>query len=362
MCTVCGCAEGNTRIEGQDHEHHDHSHSHDHDHPHGHHHAHDHAHSHDAVTVVHHHYHFKNKGDVHIHYHGSGAPAHAEPATHAHRHDHDHEHGHEHEHHHHDHEHEHDHHHHAFEPQQQGDDLHYGHGPAHAHAPGMSQHKMVQIEQDILGKNNAIAAHNRAHFQADKQLVLNLVSSPGSGKTTLLTETVKQLFGQLPVAVIEGDQQTANDADRIRATGVPAIQVNTGKGCHLDAAMVDTAYHRLELDAGGVLFIENVGNLVCPASFDLGESHKVAILSVTEGEDKPLKYPDMFAAADLVLINKTDLLPHLNFDLPRCIESARQVNPNIEVICLSATSGEGMERWLSWIAERVASKEAAACA
>lgn len=374
MCTVCGCAEGNTRIEGEhahSHKHHhahDHSHDHDHGHEHGHHH-HDPA----PVTVVHHHYHFKNKGDVHIHYHVAGG----EPASHGHHHHHEsHEHGHDHAHHHaHDHSHDHPHHpahehdhpHHEgeqndlFAPQQQGLDLHYGEGPAHAHAPGLSQHKMVQIEQDILGKNNAIAAHNRSHFQADQQLVLNLVSSPGSGKTTLLTETVKHLAGQLPVAVIEGDQQTANDADRIRATGVAAIQVNTGKGCHLDATMVDTAYHRLEMEQGGVLFIENVGNLVCPASFDLGESHKVAILSVTEGEDKPLKYPDMFAAADLVLINKTDLLPHLNFDLPRCIESARQVNPNIEVICLSATTGEGMDRWLDWIGERVTPREVSAC-
>ncbi|GAA5190749.1 hydrogenase nickel incorporation protein HypB [Ferrimonas gelatinilytica] len=341
MCTVCGCAEGNTRVEGQAHEH---EHEHDHEH-----HHHDHPHSHSdapAATVVHHHYHFKHKGDVHIHYHVSGAHAH----DHGHHHDHDHSHTHE-----HGHEHSHGE---RFAPEQQGEDLHYGQGPAHAHAPGMSQHKMVQIEQDILGKNNHIAEHNRAHFQADQQLVLNLVSSPGSGKTTLLTETVRRLAGQKPVAVIEGDQQTANDADRIRATGVPAIQINTGKGCHLDAAMVDTAYHRLGLDQGGVLFIENVGNLVCPASFDLGEAHKVAILSVTEGEDKPLKYPDMFAAADLVLINKTDLLPHLDFDLPRCIESARQVNPNIEVICLSATTGEGMERWLTWIEQ----KGAALCA
>ncbi|MBY6188382.1 hydrogenase nickel incorporation protein HypB [Marinobacter hydrocarbonoclasticus] len=367
MCTVCGCAEGNTRIEGHDHHHHDHEHGHSHAHDH------DHGHTHESgpVTVVHHHYHFKNKGDVHIHYHvAAGAtPAQHHAHSHAHGHAHGQEHSHQHADDHHHHEHEPDHHHHhdseqsdPFAPQQQGLDLHYGHGPAHAHAPGMSQHKMVQIEQDILGKNNHIAAHNREHFLADQQLVLNLVSSPGSGKTTLLTETVSQLTGNLPVAVIEGDQQTANDADRIRATGVPAIQINTGKGCHLDAAMVDTAYHRLALEPGGVLFIENVGNLVCPASFDLGESHKVAILSVTEGEDKPLKYPDMFAAADLMIINKTDLLPHLNFDLPRCIESARQVNPNIEVICLSATSGEGMDRWLGWIAERVISKEEPVCA
>ncbi len=213
----------------------------------------------------------------------------------------------------------------------------------------MSQARMVQIEQDILGKNNEYAAANRKRFAAQGILALNLVSSPGSGKTTLLTRTIDDLKDELPLAVIEGDQQTANDAERIRATGVPALQINTGKGCHLDAHMVGHALDSLAPADGGVLFIENVGNLVCPASFDLGEAHKVVILSVTEGEDKPLKYPDMFHAADLMLLNKVDLLPHLNFDVERCIDYARRVNPRIKVLQVSATSGAGMERWYQWL-------------
>jgi hydrogenase nickel incorporation protein HypB len=179
--------------------------------------------------------------------------------------------------------------------------------------------------------------------------VLNLVSSPGSGKTTLLTETLMRLKERVSCAVIEGDQQTVNDAARIRATGTPAIQVNTGKGCHLDAQMIADAVPRLPLESNSILFIENVGNLVCPASFDLGERHKVAVLSVTEGEDKPLKYPHMFAAASVMLLNKIDLLPYLNFDVEQCIACAREVNPNIEIILLSATSGEGMDQWLNWL-------------
>ena len=174
--------------------------------------------------------------------------------------------------------------------------------------------------------------------------VLGIVGESGSGKTTLLTETLMRLKDSVPCAVIEGDQQTVNDAARIRATGTPAIQVNTGKGCHLDAQMIADAAPRLPLDDNGILFIENVGNLVCPASFDLGEKHKVAVLSVTEGEDKPLKYPHMFAAASLMLLNKVDLLPYLNFDVEKCIACAREVNPEIEIILISATSGEGMDQ------------------
>jgi hydrogenase nickel incorporation protein HypB len=213
----------------------------------------------------------------------------------------------------------------------------------------MGQRRLLQIEQDVLSKNNHLAAHNREHFAAQNILVLNLVSSPGSGKTSLLTATLQYLAGKVPCAVIEGDQQTSNDAERIRATGVPAIQVNTGKGCHLDAQMVHDAAHRLPLQDNSLLFIENVGNLVCPASFDLGERHKVAVLSVTEGEDKPLKYPHMFAAATLMVINKVDLLPYVNFSVDRCIAYARQVNPTIQVIALSATGGEGMDLWLDWL-------------
>ena len=261
-----------------------------------------------------------------------------------------------HEHHHHEHEGGHHHHHHEQHDSSplvaQGQNLHYGKGAAHAHAPGMSQSRMVQIEQDILGKNDRYAAQNRARFDAMSLFALNLVSSPGSGKTTLLTRTIELLGERIPLAVIEGDQQTANDAERIRATGARAVQINTGKGCHLDAHMVGHALEHLDALEGGVLFIENVGNLVCPAAFDLGEAHKVAILSVTEGEDKPLKYPDMFHAADLMLLNKTDLLPYLDFDVEACLEYARRVNPEIEVIQVSARSGEGMSDWLEWIASR----------
>jgi len=228
-------------------------------------------------------------------------------------------------------------------------DLHYGLGPAHAHAPGLTQARMVRIEQDILGKNNAYAEGNRKHFVEHGLFAVNLVSSPGSGKTTLLVKTIEMLNGKAKVAVVEGDQQTSNDADRIRATGAPAIQVNTGKGCHLDAHMVGHALERLNLPDDSLLMIENVGNLVCPAAFDLGEAHKVVILSVTEGEDKPIKYPDMFRAASLMLLNKCDLLPYLSFDVDKAIEFARRVNPGIQVIRTSATSGEGMADWLAWI-------------
>ncbi|MBT4888939.1 MAG: hydrogenase nickel incorporation protein HypB [Rhodospirillales bacterium] len=268
MCTVCGCGEGETTIEGKSAESHDHSHN------------------------------------------------------HSHGHSHDHSGGHNHD---------------------------YGQGPAHAHAPGLSQTRMVQIEQDILSKNNTYAAANRQFFAEHQMLTLNLVSSPGSGKTTLLIRTITDLKEQCAMTVIEGDQQTANDAERIRETGVKAIQVNTGKGCHLDGHMVGHALEALEPEDKSLLFIENVGNLVCPAAFDLGEAHKVVILSVTEGEDKPLKYPDMFHAADLMLLNKVDLLPHLNFDVAQCIENAKRVNPRIKVLQVSATSGEGMDDWYGWL-------------
>lgn len=229
------------------------------------------------------------------------------------------------------------------------DDLHYGMGEAGTHAPGISQRKMLEIETRVLDKNDRLAERNRKYFTEKNILALNLVSSPGSGKTTLLTETLLRLRGKRDCAVVEGDQQTVNDAERIRATGVPAIQVNTGKGCHLDAQMVWQASERLALKSDSVLFIENVGNLVCPASFDLGERCKVAVLSTTEGEDKPLKYPHMFAASRLMILNKTDLLPYLNFDVDACIANARKVNPDIEVITLSAAKGDGMDEWLAWL-------------
>ncbi len=251
----------------------------------------------------------------------------------------------------HDHDHPHHHHdgHHAHHHEHDAHDLHFGAGPARAHVPGLSQQRMVQIEQDILGKNDRYAAANRRRFAEHGVFALNLVSSPGAGKTTLLTGTIERLRGRMPLAVIEGDQQTTNDAERIRATGAPAVQINTGKGCHLDAHMVGHALERLALADEGLLLIENVGNLVCPAAFDLGEHHKVVILSVTEGEDKPLKYPDMFHAADLLVLNKIDLLPHLRFDVARCIEYARRVKPDIGVLQVSATSGEGMDEWIGWV-------------
>jgi hydrogenase nickel incorporation protein HypB len=251
-----------------------------------------------------------------------------QPHSHAHGKDHSHSHDHDHDHHHH-----------------EGD----SEAPAHSHAPGLSQKRMVQIEQDILAKNNSYAAHNRSFFTDQGILALNLVSSPGSGKTSLLARTINELGKKPVMSVIEGDQQTANDAQRIRETGAKAIQVNTGKGCHLDAHMIGHALEQLAPEERSIVFIENVGNLVCPAAFDLGEAHKVVILSVTEGEDKPIKYPDMFHAADLMLLNKIDLLPHLEFEVQRCIDYARRVNPAIKILKVSATSGEGMEQWYEWI-------------
>jgi hydrogenase nickel incorporation protein HypB len=229
--------------------------------------------------------------------------------------------------------------------------LDFGAGAAGTHAPGISQSRMVKIERDILAKNNDYAAENRDTFSTHGIFALNLVSSPGSGKTTLLVKTIAALHGTLPIAVIEGDQQTDNDAARIRAAGAPALQINTGKGCHLDAYMVGQAMQQLHMQDDSLLLIENVGNLVCPASFDLGEAHKVVILSVTEGEDKPLKYPDMFRAADLMLLNKCDLLPYLEFDAELAVDYARRINPKLKVIRISASSGEGMTEWLDWIAQ-----------
>ena len=290
MCSTCGCGQGDKRVEDlhphQAHEHADGTHSHEHDH------AHEHSHTHaDGIT-------------------------HSHPHSHAHGHSHAHE-------------------------------------DAHDHtldaAAGAGTARLVSVERDILEKNDAIAAENRHDFQAAKTLALNLVSSPGSGKTALLVETLKRVGDKYPVAVIEGDQETTADADRIRATGVPAIQINTGKGCHLDADLVRTGMSRLGVPANGILFIENVGNLVCPAGFDLGEAHKVVIVSVTEGEDKPLKYSGMFAASALMVVTKTDLLPHLDFDLDHLIANARRINPTIGVLKLSAKSGDGMERWMHWL-------------
>ncbi|MBB4286462.1 hydrogenase nickel incorporation protein HypB [Roseospira goensis] len=205
------------------------------------------------------------------------------------------------------------------------------------------------MERDILAENDRRAAGNRAWFGARGILTLNLVSAPGSGKTALLVRTLADLKETRPIAVIEGDQQTDLDADRIRAAGVPAVQVNTGRGCHLDAAMVGRAAATLDPPRGALLFVENVGNLVCPAAFDLGEAARVVVISVTEGEDKPLKYPDMIRTADLMLLNKVDLLPHVAFDVDRCIGFARRVNPDLIVLPVSATSGQGLDAWYAWI-------------
>ncbi|MCY3770294.1 MAG: hydrogenase nickel incorporation protein HypB [Gammaproteobacteria bacterium] len=281
MCNVCGCGDGETRIENPVRP----GPAHSHDHPPGHTHSHDHTDSHD----------------------------HRDPRQ---------------------------------------SDLHFGAGPARVHVAGFSQTEIVQIERNILSKNDRYAENNRQYLAGRGVLTLNLVSSPGSGKTTLLTTTIRALVDEVAVAVIEGDQETVKDAERIRETGATAIQINTGRGCHLDAHMVGHALEKLALEARSVLFVENVGNLVCPASFDLGEDHKVAILAVTEGEDKPLKYPEMFAVSDLMILNKIDLLPYLEFDVERCIEYARRVNPEIEIIQLSATTGKGIDEWLGWIDRR----------
>ena len=290
MCTTCGCGAGEVKIDGDDAHH-----GHDHVHADGTRHSHDHEHA--------------------------GGEAH----DHSHEHTHGHEHGH------------------RYVP------VHSNASPAHSHAPGLGAKRMVQIEQDILAKNNAYATQNRRRLTGRGIFTLNLVSSPGSGKTTLLCKTIEMLRGRRSVTVIEGDQQTSQDAERIRATGAPAIQINTGKGCHLDAHMVGHAMEKLDLPEDSLLMIENVGNLVCPAAFDLGEAHKVVILSVTEGEDKPIKYPDMFRAASLMLMNKCDLLPYLSFKVDAAIEFARRVNPGIEVIEVSATTGQGMDAWLAWL-------------
>jgi hydrogenase nickel incorporation protein HypB len=228
------------------------------------------------------------------------------------------------------------------------------HTHSHEHSHDDSRHKKrISIEEDVLAKNNRLAAFNRALFREKGILVLNLVSSPGSGKTSLLEQTLRNLGGRYRCAVIEGDQQTDNDARRIAATGVPVKQINTGAGCHLDAHMVMHATEAFDLDKLDILFIENVGNLVCPAAFDLGEAHKVVVLSVTEGEDKPLKYPQMFHNSDLMLLNKIDLLPYLSFDAGQCREYAARVSHNLQIIEISATSGQGLQTWYDWLTQEL---------
>jgi hydrogenase nickel incorporation protein HypB len=225
------------------------------------------------------------------------------------------------------------------------------HDHHHDHGGGPSGGK-ISVEVDILAKNNLFAAENRRLFREKGVFALNLVSSPGSGKTTILEQTLRDMSGKLRCAVIEGDQQTDNDARRIAAAGVPVKQINTGAGCHLDAHMVGHALEELPIADLDILFIENVGNLVCPAAFDLGEQHKVVVLSVTEGEDKPLKYAQMFHAADVMLLNKIDLLPYLDFDVEKCLEMARRVSPGIRIFQLSAKNGEGMANWYQWLEDK----------
>jgi hydrogenase nickel incorporation protein HypB len=246
--------------------------------------------------------------------------------------------------HHHHHEHDHDHGHHL----EQGHEHHHDHGHHHGES------RKVQVEQDVLLQNNLLAERNRGWFEARRVLALNFLSSPGSGKTSILEKTIPMLLEHCPVTVIEGDQQTTNDADRIDALGVPVIQVNTGTGCHLDALMVQRAVRELDPPERSLLCIENVGNLVCPALFDLGEAAKVVVISTTEGEDKPIKYPTMFHHADVVLLNKTDLLPHLDFDAAKCRDYAMQVNHHLEWIEVSAKTGEGFEQWLAWLNAKLA--------
>ncbi len=316
MCTVCGCSgDGATISEAHGHSH---SRTHGHDHPHTH--------------------------------------THADGTTHSHAHDHAHDHGHGHDHHHHHHD---DHPH----PAPHAGTLDYGTGPARAHAPGLSQARMVEIETSILAKNDDYAGKNRTRLDGAGVLALNLLSGPGAGKTTLLVETLKALSGRIPCAVIEGDQQTDNDAARIRAVGTPAVQINTGKGCHLDAHMVGHALEKLPLPPGGVLFIENVGNLVCPAAFDLGETKRVTLISVAEGEDKPLKYPDIFEGADLVLITKADLAPHVDADMATLEANIRRINPTADILTTSSRGEIGLARWIAWLeAARAARLDALASA
>lgn len=315
MCDTCGCGHGDgvtIRKPGEentgDHNHeHNHVHSHEHDH----------------------------NGEGHSHPHDH---------THSHEHDHDHSHGHG------AHSHSHDH------PDNYQDHHHHADGHAHDHNQPNHNHshnKEIAVEQDILSKNNLLAERNRGFFEAKNILALNLVSSPGSGKTSLLERTIKDLGKEIKFYVIEGDQQTMNDANRIDQAGAPVVQINTGNGCHLDSDMINKAVKELNIPDNSVLVIENVGNLVCPSLFDLGEAARVVIISTTEGEDKPIKYPTMFQSSDICIINKTDLLPYVDFNLDKAKEYAMQVNHHLKFFELSVKTGEGMGKWYEWLKEQI---------
>ncbi len=228
-------------------------------------------------------------------------------------------------------------------------DHNHRHGHEHHHRHTHMHGDIIEIEKDILSRNNLLAERNRGYFEAKNIVSINLVSSPGSGKTALLEKTLSDLKKRFLFYVIEGDQQTMNDAERIDKTNVPVVQVNTGQGCHLDSEMINKALKRLNPEENSFVFIENVGNLVCPALFDLGESKRIVIISVTEGDDKPVKYPDMFATAGLCIINKTDLLPYVDFDMAKAKEYAIRVNPNLAFIELSARTGKGINEWYKYL-------------
>lgn len=263
------------------------------------------------------------KHTIGTHEHHSNEHAHHDHAHHNHSHDSPHAHHHDHDH----------------------------HGHAHAHAE--PHRTIVTLEQEVLAKNNRLAERNRGWLEGRSILALNLLSSPGAGKTTLLERTIRDLNSTIPISVVEGDQETVLDAERIRATGCKTVQVNTGTGCHLEAEMLARALKVLDPPMNSLVMVENVGNLVCPALFDLGERAKLVILSVTEGADKPLKYPHMFRASELMILNKIDLLAHVDFDVEACIEYAHRVNPDIEVLQLSATTGEGLDGWYAWLRARL---------
>lgn len=314
MCVTCGCGDGQTTItsmeDGHVHTHADgttHAHGPGHDHPH------DHPHEH---------------GDGPAHTHADGT-THAHDHAHDHGHPHDHDHGHDHAH---DHSHNHDHQHHSHNLQVPGRDS-----------------ETIALETAILGKNQVLAERNRGWLAAREVTALNLMSSPGAGKTTLLERSIADLKGEVVINVVEGDQATLNDAQRIRATGAQAVQVNTGTGCHLEADMLGRAMKVLNPPAGSLMVVENVGNLVCPALFDLGENARVVIFSVTEGEDKPLKYPHMFSAADVLLLSKVDLLPHLRVNLQLMMDNALKINPRLKIFPVSSYTGEGLQAWYGWL-------------